>query len=457
MDEAGRSARIIIEAANFALQWMQQYWIKQDNQPASESSKSSPVELNQSHVETETPFRAQNIQCVSNPDDPQPNPMAEGQGLEIYCPEDVYETVNLITKRVITLLKAHPDHNAAILVRENRQGRFLSQQLKDLQKQTGIRLYEVSEYDRFSGIPAEILQLLRFLDRPHSPDNLKATLEILKKRQLISVSDLNALINLPEQFLYPSPLEPKQSPTLLQTRRFCCQLLQARIELPHYQLIPFLAMALQYSGSELATVHKLAERIEQQPFTNCSLKTAIAALEEIVASERFEAVDEESEDQYVRPNQLTIITMHKAKGLDWDYVFVPFLQRDVVPGRLWVPAAAKFLGEFTLAEVARAQIRTAVHAQFQESDRALNLPEPFAAWQEAQSLKIAEEFRLLYVAMTRAKRLLWLSAAHKAPFFWGNFQNSNRDNLTEKLPCPMIPALMAQFPQSVMDSDASPG
>ncbi len=30
-----------------------------------------------------------------------------------------------------------------------------------------------------------------------------------------------------------------------------------------------------------------------------------------------------------------------------------------------------------------------------------------------KNLKTAEEFRLLYVAMTRAKRLLWMSAAQK--------------------------------------------
>ena len=156
MDEAGRSAQIIIEAANFALQWMQQYWIKQNNQPNPGSSDPLPVETNQPHVKTETPFRTQNIRCVSQLEDPQPNPMPEGQGLEIYCPEDVYETVDLIAKRVITLLKAYPERNAAILVRENRQGRFLAQQLKDLQKKSGIRLYEVSEYDRFSEIPGRI-------------------------------------------------------------------------------------------------------------------------------------------------------------------------------------------------------------------------------------------------------------------------------------------------------------
>ena len=208
-------------------------------------------------------------------------------------------------------------------------------------------------------------------------------------------------------------------------------------------------MALNYSGSELATVQKLAERLEQQIVGNSSLKTAITALDEIVASERFEAVDEDAEDQYVRPNQLTIITMHKAKGLDWNYVFVPFLHEDVLPGKLWVPAAAKFLGDFTLAEVARAQIRAAVHGQYLQQDRLLTIPQPLEAWQEAAMLKLAEEFRLLYVALTRAKRLLWLSAARNGPFSWSTFGDRPGETLPEKAPCPALTALIARFPDAV--------
>jgi DNA helicase II / ATP-dependent DNA helicase PcrA len=139
----------------------------------------------------------------------------------------------------------------------------------------------------------------------------------------------------------------------------------------------------------------------------------------------------------LRPRQLTIITMHKAKGLDWDFVFIPFLHEQVIPGRLRVLPQAQFLGDFTLSEVARAQIRASIHGIYP-------LPDLPSAWQRAESLKIAEEFRLLYVAMTRAKRLLWMSAARKAPFTW-----SKPENLDDRSPSPVLPALVYQFPQSM--------
>jgi hypothetical protein len=78
----------------------------------------------------------------------------------------------------------------------------------------------------------------------------------------------------------------------------------------------------------------------------------VAALRDIVISESFEAVEDENlEDRYTRPGQLTVISMHKAKGLDWDVVFMPFLHKRIIPGELFQKEAVKFLGEFTLPEV----------------------------------------------------------------------------------------------------------
>jgi DNA helicase-2/ATP-dependent DNA helicase PcrA len=425
MNQAGRSSKIIIDSANFVLHWVNQQWSKfPEPQPS-------------------LPFRLQNIVTVE-PGDPQPdaNPQPTGSGLVICSPDDVYQTVALIAKQAIALLAAHPERNVAILVRENRQARFLAEELAYLSRENGIKIYEVGESERYSQIPAEILKLLQFIARPHSPDNLKAALEVLQQRSLIPTQDLNALATSPEQFLYPTLLQPDQKPQVEQARRYCVNLLRARIELPHYQLIPFLGMTLKYTGSELATLQKLAEKVSQQTRTESSLKAAIQTLTEIVSAENFEGVEEDDGDRYTRANQVTIITMHKAKGLDWDYVFIPFLHQDILPGEPWIPNAGKFLGRFTLSEVARAQIRSLVHHQYISPEQPHTIPVPMAAWQEAVKLKQAEEYRLLYVAMTRAKRLLWMSAAELGPFRWSVFRSDQPASLQQKKPCPVLPALI---------------
>ena len=422
MDRAGRSTRIVIEAANFVLSWVN-------------SSCSKPQHT--------SPFRSQEIHPVDI-DDPQPKatPQAVGKGLELHTPRDIQHTVELLSQKVIELFSQDDvsKSNAAILVRENRQGRWLSEALQPICKQHEIILYDVGEQERHSQVPEEILTLLQFCDRPHSPDYLKAALTVMVQRRLIEPQDLNALATLPEELLYPSPLAARQSEPIQKAARLCRSLLRARLELPLYQLISFLGLALNYAQAELATTDKLAERVNQQIAGGISMAAMLNTLSDIVSSERFEPVETDNwEAKYTAPGQITIITMHKAKGLDWDYVFIPFLHDNLIPGRFWVPPQSQFLGNFTLSEVARAQIRAALHGD------SLNLPNVAEAWEGAKYLKMAEEYRLLYVAMTRAKRMLWMSASKKAPFTW-----SKPDNLQEQSPCPVFPALKSQFPRSVI-------
>ncbi|UBF29253.1 ATP-dependent helicase [Kovacikia minuta CCNUW1] len=455
MTQAGRSTRPIIDAANFVLRWVNGVYGGQkaegrgqmadgeDGENAIQNSKfkiqnfsSSPIPHPSSLPET--PFSSQMIHPVSA-GDPQPdaNPIAEGRGLELYTPEDVYQTVEWIGQRAIALFQKNPQGSAAVLVRTNEQGRFVARELYRWHLDT-LPVYEVGQRDRQSHVPAELLTLLQFCDRPHSPDYLKAALTTLVGRKLIPTQDLNALVSFPEQFLYPGPLDPPQSDLVAQARHYCTSLLRARLELPPRQLIPFLALTLDYDQTELATADKLAERVAQQALGENTLPAILSILAEIVTAEQFEPVEaEDGEERYTRPGQLTVITMHKAKGLDWDYVFVPFLHENMIPGTQWIPPQMQFLGDFTLAEVARAQIRAYLHNQFP-------LPDIETAWERAKTLKTAEEFRLLYVAMTRAKRLLWMSAAAKAPFTW-----NKPENLDERNPCPVFPALQAQFPDSI--------
>lgn len=448
MDQAGRSTKIIIDAANFVLEWVNSLYVKTGQQgqggistsPSSPSSPHLPI--------SPSPFRFQRIRPVElNHRQDDVNPQAVGRGLELYTPRDIHHTVELLSERVVELFSQDADKiSAAILVRENRQGRWLAEALSSVCKNHEIPIYDVGERDRHSHVPEEILAVLQFCDRPHSPDYLKRALQVLVQRRLIETQDLNALATLPEEFLYPGPLAAPQPQPVQKAAHLCRSLLRARLELPLYQLISFIALTLNYEQAELATADKLAERVNQQIAGNTSMGAMLNVLTEIVSSERFEPVEtEDLEARYTRPGQLTIITMHKAKGLDWDYVFIPFVHENLIPGRFWVPPQSQFLGDFTLSEVARAQIRAALHAKS-------TLPSVTAAWEQAKHLKTAEEYRLLYVAMTRAKRLLWMSAASKAPFTW-----SKPENLQEQTPCPVFPALKRQFPQCVVSLATIPG
>lgn len=433
MDRAGRSCQMIMDGANFVLKWVNKSGL----------------------AGSELPFREQDILAVdvkNNQSTNINNPPATGGGLEIYEPRDIYQTIDLIAKRVIKLYQEDPKRTFAVLVRENKQGKFVADTLNNLMygievdlSKYGIAIHDVSQGARQSQIPVEMLALLQFIHRPHSPDYLKAALKVLGDRRLIPLLDYNSLAAQPEQFLYPGPLALYQSEKVRKCRNFCRSLLQAKLELPFYQLISFLALALKYDRADLATAEKLQERVAKQTVGSGSLNSILDVLSEIVGSERFEAVEVEVEGEksFTREGQLTIITMHKAKGLDWDYVFLPFLHEATIPGSLRVLPQGQFLGEFDLGEVARAQIRASLQEQLPRAD-VVSTTLRERPWEEAGALKTGEEFRLLYVAMTRAKRLLWMSAAQMGPFSW-----NKPENLQVLKPCPVLPALIGHFGESV--------
>ena len=426
MEQAGRSTQIIMDAANFVLGWGNNLLAPPTQSVAGDTPESV--------------FWQQTIRPVS-PGDAQPNPLACDNGVELQMPIDVYESVRSIECRLATLFKANPVANAAILVRENRQAKFIFDRLADWKRlHPEIKIFEAGEGDRTSKIPGEILALLQWIARPHSPEYLKSVLKILLNRKLIAAQDLDALAVFPERFLYPSILETPQTETVLRARDLCCELLRSRLTLPPDRAIGYLSDCLNYQANELATAAKLAERISIQTYGRSSIYSTIEVLQEIVTTEGFENIDDGSESRYTAPGQVTIITMHKAKGLDWDYVFIPFLN-DRIPGQLWTPQGAKFLGDFSLAEVARAKIRAHLHHQ--------SLPTPKDAWDLANYLKQGEDLRLLYVAITRAKKLLWLASEREAPFLWNRFNWQQGDRLQDSKPSPLFTALCKQFPQLV--------
>jgi DNA helicase-2/ATP-dependent DNA helicase PcrA len=430
MNQAGRSCQEVMDKANQTLAWVNQ-------NIQEELSKKNIIE-----IESLIPFESQNIQPVENTvNQTNINPLPEGKGVEIKFPENIYHTVDLIREKVIYLWSKKNEEvspNFAILVRQNKQGEFLYEHLKDLENSHNLKVKLINDADISKKILQEIFSLLQFLYSPHSSQYLRKTLAILTERLKIPVENINSLSIYPEKFLYPTILDvtPEEF-NIIKLKNECIKLLKSPLELSPYQLIPFISLFLKYDQVELATVQKLSERIKQNIQGNMSLKLMLNILQEIINGEKFKSVEIEDEKSYQKEGQLTIITMHKAKGLEWDYGFIPFLHQNIIPGNeSSVNANAKFMGDFSLPEVIRSSLRCIIHDDSKSDYRQISIKK---ASVENSYQKKGEEYRLLYVAMTRAKKLLWMSSAKKAPKNWSFFEDDgNEAQLKDQSPSPVI-------------------
>jgi len=148
---------------------------------------------------------------------------------------------------------------------------------------------------------------------------------------------------------------------------------------------------------------------------------------------RIADADPDDETQLLRlesdARRVQIVTLHKSKGLEYPLVFLPFAgigRPEPSPGRCCV-------------------------AQDDDNRRRLHwkIDAPEAEWDDAKQRwgieQHAEQARLLYVGLTRARQALWLAT--------GRFYNHDRSALA-----PMLADLAAlqAVPGIVVDTDAPP-
>jgi DNA helicase-2/ATP-dependent DNA helicase PcrA len=167
------------------------------------------------------------------------------------------------------------------------------------------------------------------------------------------------------------------------------------------------ARAAALAEQELRRTPAERQRAGQPPLPAEPLEALRAVLQELDAltTDRREILAQPAEVVEPEPGQLEILTLHRAKGAEYDAVWLPGLgyynpyrARTFFPWHLdqaeiWDQAA--FVAEQALREHARPS--------------GLALDERTRA---AQCLTVAERLRLLYVGVTRAMRELHLSSYH---------------------------------------------
>jgi len=357
------------------------------------------------------------------PGDPQPNPVDLPDNIILHnedlTPEREIELVARSTKK---WLQENPHSTLAILVPRNARGAEVAERLASL-KIPFTELLKSSKSTRDTA--RNLANILDFYVHPSSKKHFQnAILSILTARygnKLAAqhTASIRALLNavkytesLFDQIEAPAEID-LENPTiemLFQQAVNDLRSWQQTVLLPVDQMIMTISMHLFQEIPDLALSYKLAILLDSAALTNPDWRLADFQAElDQIARNRFRLYGFSSDDIGFFPDahqgEAVISTIHKAKGLEWDRVYVLSVNNYDFPSAQledsYISEKWFVRGQLNLEAEMIAQLKALVF----NNPLDLNQPEGEAT-RQARLDYSAERLRLLYVAITRARREL---------------------------------------------------
>jgi len=418
LPNSGRSALPIIEVANALIAWSR----------TSHPTLSAELALAPPRIEP-TP-----------PGDPQPNPPAGKPAVYFYekavTPDNELDVIVTSLKR---WLAENADKTVAILAPDNGRGNVIVGALKqaglaidsDLLRTTaGVRAAAkiLATVTGYIADPQSAALLRRLWEdvwypqwaarRQTAPDDEDSPTTVMAKLpEPVSVFG-RALGNLrePESFVFPDQRDfldnlswldgMERFRGLLQEFRADLQRWSRAVVLPVDELLLTLGNDIFTEPADLALTHRLAVLLAKLATENPAwrLPDLAGELENIAQNKRrLLGFTEESTGYSAKPGVITVATMHAAKGLEWDRVYLTavntFSFPSGLPNEQYRSERWYVRDNLNLAAEAEAQLR-------QLHMGTLDDYAPRRASQQARLDLAAERLRLFYVGITRARREL---------------------------------------------------
>jgi DNA helicase-2/ATP-dependent DNA helicase PcrA len=432
LPNSGRSTQSIIALANRLIDWTN----REHPEPAVRSALAPP------HIEP-TP-----------PGDPQPNPPDDPDAVFLmptkFSPEG---EIRAVVESLARWLPNNPQATVAVLVPRNQRG-F---ELVDALRARGIEAVDSLLRSTLTTRQAAgaLANLLLYLADPTAAPKLARVYEVWRRdlredkeawAEVQEVSKLLRRIDRVEDFLWPRAghdwLDEAEIDDDLRAHledfRALVQRWQGAVLLPIDQTVLTLAQDLFSEPGDLALAHKLAVSLEQvaQQKPEWRLPELANELTTIARNERrFLGFSEEDSgfdpDKYA--GQVVVATMHKAKGLEWDRVYLLSVNSyDFPSGQPY----DQYIAERWFIRQSR-QVQTGGPLNLQAEALAqlaivAQQGDP-AGYVEGEASRLArldyvrERLRLLFVGVTRARKELIITWNTGRP-------GSNRAELTQALP-----------------------
>jgi DNA helicase-2/ATP-dependent DNA helicase PcrA len=422
MPESGRSQQSIIDLANNLIDWVM---------------NEHPVE------DARTALAPPYIQPVP-PGDPQPNPENDRSAIHFVTKRlTAEEETKAIVDSVGKWLPKNPDSTVAILVPRNLRGVDVINALKA----KNIEYVEfLSSTSNTRAAAGALSNLISYLADPSSASKLAKAYQVwrrawkdVKERQVLihdtsawlrKVGNVEDYVNPNLAFARGETLTPafsqgerevvvadaaiaegeqQQVVTELNDFRVHVRRWLQAVTLPIDQLVLTLAQDIFTEAADLALAHKLALVLRKaaDDHTEWRLPELTAELAVIAKNERrfigFSA-DDSGFDPEQHKGKVIVTTMHKAKGLEWDRVYLMSVNNYDFPSN---QPNDRFISErwflrnnLNLEAEALAQLNAAT------SSSEYDWYDEGAATLGARVDYVKERLRLFYVGITRAKREL---------------------------------------------------
>jgi len=419
LPESGRSTLSIIDLANHLINWTQ------NEHPNPEAR----IALNPPLIKP-TP-----------PGDPQPNPGDCPSCIKLVekalSPE---QEIRFVADAVEAFLQDHPDKTIAILAPRNNRGFKFVDELEKRKIPTVDSLLQSTSATRLS--TGAIANILHYLGDPESSQKLSLAYKVWRRAERSdeenwtyykgNISLIRGIDHV-EDYLWPGITEDwldsfqqeEEDPQIigeLESFREVVRRWQNAVFLPIDQLILTISQDLFLDPSELALAHKLSSLLRQlgDAHPDWRLPEFTDELANIAKNERkFLGFSQEDEafnpDLY--PGKVVVATMHKAKGLEWDCVFITAVNN------YNFPSGAEF--DNFQSEKWFVKDHLNMEAELINQLKTLIEADPFDWYQpgrasmDARHEFIRERLRLLFVGITRARKFLTIT--------WNTGRVSNRN------------------------------
>lgn len=410
LPNSGRSGQVIIDLANELVRWtMEEY-------PEAEIRKALSA----------PPF----IQPAP-PGDPQPNPAPEACRVYIADQELSPEAeIKFVADSLSHWVPNHPEETVAVLVPQNKRGVDVVAALKqrklpvveilnstDSTRETARALHHVLAHLANPADPSRLVELYQVWSRSSNPEEGGSGL--LRKCTRV------------EDFIWPQTrdwledlnLPEEKSGLYLNLKQFRSQIQrwQRMIELPIDQLLLSVSQDLFTEPVDQAVAQKLAILLKRAADLHPAWRVADLAEElRVISANQRKFMGLSGEDTGFNPDlhkgKVVVSTIHKAKGLEWDRVYLMSLSN------YDFPSGTEFDNFISEKWFIRDKLNLPAEALAQMD--AILGDDPYAWYEEGRASAasrreyVAERLRLLYVGITRARKELMLS--------WNNGKNGKQ-------------------------------